>query len=123
MSDTFLDYLSDVSRFEPEGFLIRKSNYAPTAFFKSNARNEVFIDLRGPAVTNPVYLNHYTRIEENEISYSPKTREWVLGSVRLSEKAYYALKPTLSRGWILVQVTPVTPEAHATPPEWGPVSP
>lgn len=102
---------------------ISKSDNPPPFFFKSKTTGKVFATLSWDLVGGSIYLDDYTPLNQDEVYYSAETREWVLGSIRLSEVAYQSLKGRLSGRQMYVEVKPVPEEAQPSPPEWGPETP
>lgn len=102
-------------------FFVRESDHRPPYFFEEKGTGNIFVTLSREAVRSTINLNKNMVFQEGIVHYSPHTKEWVLGSIRLSEAAYETLKKDL---WLClsgIEARPVTKE-H-TPIEWGPESP
>jgi hypothetical protein len=106
-----------------ERLSIRKAYDLPPLFFKCNRGGNVFAALGGDVMRCPIHFDEYIFPVKGEVHYSPETREWVLGSIRFTEKGYFALKGGLCTSPLLVHEEPVTEEGHAISEEWGPVVP
>lgn len=94
----------------PPNLRVLKTYYPPPLFFKSNVTNEIFVTLDERLVRWAVNLDNCARIEEDEVRYVPGTKEWVLGSVSFSEKAYHALYYDLRGRAFRIQPGPITKE-------------
>lgn len=119
------DYLVEVSFVIPRShFLVSESDYPPAAFFQLDGTNQVFATLNQSIVACPVYLNKYTRLHEGKIRYSMLGKQWVLGSISLSQETYMAFHSQLRGGLLGIKSGPITKEhAKVEVPEWGPESP
>lgn len=109
-----------VSHGEPKYFVIAKANRAPPLFFKDKRTDQIFAALDREIVRTAINLNKDFVIQEGKVHYSPMTKEWVLGSVSLTEEAYQLLGANFSGGRFRIEACPVT-EKHDL--SWGPVSP
>lgn len=105
---------------ELEDFLVTETNRPPPLFFKYKSTGKVFAALDRQIVRTAIHLNNDLIIQEGEIHYSAMTKEWVLGSVALSEEAYQSLGMIFRHGLARIQACPVS-EKHD--PTWGPVLP
>lgn len=106
-----------------QDFGVGETDNPPPTFFKRNTTGKVFATLNWDRMGRSINLDDYTPFNKDEVHYSPKTREWVLGSIRLSEATYQTLKGNLRGYWTYVEVKPITEEAQTSDPEWGPVTP
>lgn len=119
MSNTrFNDIFGDVYG---ERLGISESKYPPPHFFKCDVCGKVFASLHWAVMRCPVDLDQYLFPREGKVHYSMERREWVLGSIRLSDASYAYLRGRLRGGRLEVHVEPVAEEAHTN--EWGPVVP
>lgn len=93
--------------------LVGKPDHGPPQFLQCDRGGKVFVTLYKGVMRCPVHLDHYLTPRQDEICYSAKTREWVLGPIRFSEQAKGAFEYRLSRGGTYVEIEPVTKETHS----------
>lgn len=120
MSDPIYKFKREIDALN--GLFVSESHHFPAHALKRNSTGQVFITLNYELMRRAINFDGYSFLREDEVYYSPQTKEWVLGPVRLSEEAHHALKSFLRHSLVLVQSSPVT-EKQVTPPEWGPESP
>ncbi len=96
----------------PRSLKVTKPYYLPPTFLKCNRCDKVFVSLLRAFVRCPVHLDHYLTEMKGKIRYSAETREWILGSIRFSELTYQAFKFNFGSGRFIIEVKPVTEEAH-----------
>lgn len=91
-------------------FGVLKPYYPPPLFFKSNITNEVFVTLNQSIMRWAINLDNCARIQQDEVYYDPRAKEWVLGSVSFPEVTYKFFEPDLRWSAIRIQPGPITKE-------------
>lgn len=93
-----------------KSFLVGKADDLPPGFFQNKSTGEVLATLSQRFMGPAVDLDDYLIFDNRKIYYSVETKEWVLGSIRLSQLGYFALQGGFGGGWVRVQTGPVAKE-------------
>lgn len=111
-----VDGLAEIYRtLYPGNLVIGKAYNPPPRFFKCDTCTKVLASLLQGEVRCAINFNHNLTEMKGKVRYSPQTREWVLGPIRLSEEGYHLLKNNFRWGRLYIKVEPITEERQTSP--------